>query len=349
MTDTAIAKTTRGQLPAQVTESLAQAMPNAYKLLPGDVAIERFRAAVYLHLQQSPKVLECDPATLLDCCIRAASDGLLPGLECYFLPFKGKASYVRHYQGLIKLLERTGKVRRAFAHPVYEGDTFELDYFADRYSHVPALVKRQAPGTLLYYYGALITTDGVPHVQLASLEYIEAVRKRAPGGEQEGWKYHPVEMGRKTALKYACKYVQLTPEVQTLLADEDAQPPAGPSEGAHAKNVRDLWGDAPPVRHRAPRAVPGDAAAPGLPTPSQDPPTLEPLPDQGWRHAVTALLRELPLPQYATFLAETTRDLEDPTTPPGRGGHLLHRCRELVAELHDMSIADEEGIPESHA
>ena len=241
----AVAKRPKGGLPAPLTESLAGAMPNAYKLLPADVPQERFRAAVFLHLTQSPKLVECDAMTVLDCCIRAAADGLLPGLECFFLPFKGKASYVRHYQGLLKVLDRTGRVKRAFAHPVYEGDTFAMDYGSDQFSHIPYLVLDREPGKIRFYYGVIITTDGVPHVQPVALDYIETVRKRAPGGEQEAWKYHGVEMARKTALKYACKYVQLTADVQALLADEEAQIPAAPSDAQHAATVRELWGEAP--------------------------------------------------------------------------------------------------------
>ena len=152
-----------------------------------------------------------------------------------------------------------------------------MDYGSASFSHIPYLVLDKAPGEIRFYYGVVITKDGVPHIQPASLDYIEAVRKRAPGGEQEAWKYHGVEMARKTALKYACKYVQLTADVQALLADEDAQPPAAPDDAQHAATVRELWGEdrrgravfsrpssADDRRRRPATAGAGAVAGPGL-------------------------------------------------------------------------------------
>ena len=76
------------------------------------------------------------------------------------------------------------------------------------------------------------------------------------------------------------------------------------SERQHAaKTISDLYGD----------ATPGRTA----------------LPDNGWRGAVETALAQLPLPQYATFVAEAQKDLLDHTTPPGRGRHLLYRCEQL--------------------
>lgn len=223
---TSTAVTTRSNaLPAPLTEGLQSVMPRCQELLPKDVPQSAFRAALYLHLQD-PKVQlrECHAASVLDCTIKAAMDGLLPGRDCYFLPFsdKGvkKATYVADYRGLIRILERSGKVAKAFAHPVYSNDHFEVDYLSDTFSHKPALDHSRS--SLRCFYGCVVLKDGTRHIEVLTLDEVEATKRRSRGGEQGPWVTDYVMMGRKTAMKRVCKYVQLAQRFAEEMEEDEA-------------------------------------------------------------------------------------------------------------------------------
>jgi recombination protein RecT len=234
-------------LPEKVQDGLQQRMPKLKALLPKDIPYETFRAAVWLHLNSVRGLFDCRVDSILACTVKAATVGLLPERDCHFLPFNDRrgggkvATFVPNYQGIIRMLERSGKVAKAFAHPVYEGDHFEIDYLADVFSHKPALHSQRT--TVKFYYGCIILKDRTRHVEVMTLDEIEAIKRRAPAQNDGPWQTDPVMMARKTALKRVAKYVQLTQQVEEAMRDEDALPPAPPTDEQHAQNVVDLFGD----------------------------------------------------------------------------------------------------------
>lgn len=214
-------------------------------VLPALLTPERFLNFALLTLAETPRLFECTKTSLLAGIYQAAKDGLELGRDCYLIPFKGKsglleATYVRDYRGLVKLLERTGKVKKAFAEIVYEHDTFDLDYGEpDKpLTHKPALRQRGKP---LGAYGAIVMKDGTMHVHYLERDDLARVRQQAPGREQDTWIKHPQEMERKTALKNVCKYVPLIPEVQEALTQEEAGEPAPVGVEGAQQNVALLF------------------------------------------------------------------------------------------------------------
>lgn len=208
---------------------LTERQPQWSGVLPALLTPDRFLNFALLTLAETPRLFECTKTSLLAGIYQAAKDGLELGRDAYLLPFRNKsgvleATYVRDYRGVVKLLERTGKVKKAFAEIVYEHDTFDLDYGADKpLTHKPALRQR---GKALGAYGAIVMKDGTMHVHFMDKDDLTRVRQQAPGREQDTWIKHPQEMERKTALKNVAKYCPLTPEVQEALQQDDAGDPA---------------------------------------------------------------------------------------------------------------------------
>lgn len=249
-------------IPATMAASLRTLVPSLSSLLPADMPLPQFRAALWLELTGRPDLVECTPESIRDCVVKAATYGLLPGRDVHFLPFRNKrkggkkdATYVPNYLGIILALERSGKVRRAFAHPVYEGDEWGFDYFADRPIHKPALSLGKAQGKILFYYGAVLLKDGTCHFEVLTLQDIEAARKRAPAHEDGPWVTDPVMMARKTALKRVAKYIKLTPVFADMLAEDEAREREDIPAARHQQNIIDLFGEGthpahtPPQRH----------------------------------------------------------------------------------------------------
>jgi phage RecT family recombinase len=247
MPETAVIKR---PLAAPMVQAMQGLMPHVPALLPADISAEQFRAALYLELSGRPSLGECTPESLRDAVLKAATYGLLPGRDCHLLPFsnrrkggKKEATYVPNYFGVILALMRSGKVRRAFAHPVHEGDEWGFDMFQDRPIHKPAVTLGTQPGRELFYYGAVMFHDGSCAFEVVSLDDIEAVMKRAPAHDSGPWVTDRVMMCRKTALKRVAKYIKLTPDVRGMLEEDavregDDIPPA-----RHRQNVVDLFGE----------------------------------------------------------------------------------------------------------
>ena len=258
MADSQAVQQASARLPGHITTALRDLRPTLGPLLPQDITEEQFRAALYLELSGRPSLHDCTPESLRACAVKAATYGLLPGRDCHFLPFRNRgrkeATYVPNYFGIILALERSGKVRRAFAHAVCEGDHWAFDMFAERPQHTPAVALGKKPGKTLFYYGAIMFHDSTCAFEILTLEDLEALKKCSPAGEQSVWLTHHDAMCRKSALKRVAKYVRLTPKMQELLAEEEAMPV---NEERHQANITDLF---------------GDAAAPALTTHAATPP-----------------------------------------------------------------------------
>lgn len=237
--------TTQQRHPA--LQEMSKVLPTLRHLLPEDLPIEKFRAAIWLEFKERPALYECIPDTVMTCAIKAATHGLMPSRDCHFLPFKDKrrggkkvATLVPNYQGIQRALDRTGKIKKSFAHPVYSRDHYEIDYLADIFSHRPARGDR---GSVICYYGCVMMKDGTVHVQEMSIEEIDAIKKRSPAHETGPWLTDYVAMARKTVLKQVAKYCNLTEQMNKLIVeDEDRERDDIPNERI-AQHSADLFGD----------------------------------------------------------------------------------------------------------
>jgi phage RecT family recombinase len=271
MAETAVSRKS-ALLPAPVVSTMRDLMPDVYKLLPPDITSEQFRAACWLELTGNKDVPECVVESIRDVIIYAANYGLMPGRDCHFISYKQKKyrgakglQCIPNYFGILRTLDRTGKVRRAFAHPVHEGDEWSFDMFQDRPVHRPAVTLGKTPGKELFYYGAVMFKAGDCAFEVVSLEDLDAIRRRAPGHDSGPWVTDTVMMKRKSAIKRVAKYVQLTPDVRQFLEADDAREHEDIPPVRHQQNVIDLFGEgADPTAH-IPASTPPPAGAPESP------------------------------------------------------------------------------------
>lgn len=256
----------RQALPAALAQTMGGIMPQIPALLPPDIPTEQFRSALYLELTGRPELQDCTMDSLRDGVIKAAMLGLLLGRDCHLLPFRGRkagqrlATFVPNYFGLLLALERTGKVAKAFAHPVYQGDDFAVDYLADVYRHIPAVARGKKPGALKFFYGCVRMKDGTTHIEVMDESQIDAVKRRSPAHEHGPWVDDYLMMARKTVLKRVIKYVRVTPEVRQMLDDETVREQEDIPAARHQRNITDLFGEggdptAPALAVRATYAV----------------------------------------------------------------------------------------------
>lgn len=324
------AVTKRTTLAPELTMTMQSVMPYIPTLLPPDISKEQFRAALFLELSGRPALAECTHDSVRNCVIKAATYGLLPGRDCHFLPFgntrrggRKEATYIPNYFGLILAMERTGKIRRAFAHPVHEGDEFQFDLFLDRPVHQPAITLGRTPGKELFYYGAVMFKDGTCAFEVLTMDDLEAVKKRAPAHESGPWVTDRVMMCRKTCIKRVAKYVRLTPELQQMLEDDVEREREDVPVVRQRQNIVDLFGE-------------------GVdPTAYGGPSGTTPLGDSGWREVVEAKRARLVEAagdghsEIEGFLAQIEAALKDKAYPESDGLKLADAIWQWLDRLDD--------------
>lgn len=129
----------------------------------------------------------------------------------YLVPFKGRITFMPSYMGLVDMLLNNGLVRKIEAHPVFEGEEFEVTFGTNAHLHHvpnPWGIRDKDHLKGCYYYVEL--SDGTPMYDTMSLEEIEAIRKRSPSsgqGKQSPWDTDYIEMAKKSLIRRAFKAV----------------------------------------------------------------------------------------------------------------------------------------------
>lgn len=144
----------RGGVPATSTErfntvkALVEKNKGALLMaLPKHVDVDRFSRVFFTTILKNPKLLECEPRSLVSALIQCGELGLetnpFLGL-IYLVPFwNGKArklevQIIPGYRGYVALADRSGRVSDITAHVVYENEPFEIDYGSDeKIKHTP--------------------------------------------------------------------------------------------------------------------------------------------------------------------------------------------------------------------
>lgn len=127
----------------------------------------------------------------------------------YLVPFGGAITFMPSYMGLVDVLVNNGLVRKVEAHPVFDGEEFEVKHgTGGGIFHKPNPWGKREKDNLLgvYYYAVLI--DGTEMFDTLSREEIEKIRKRAPSAKSSSpWDTDYVEMAKKSAIRRAFKMI----------------------------------------------------------------------------------------------------------------------------------------------
>lgn len=127
-------------------------------------------------------------------------------VECFLEP---------SYQGLVKLITDTGSAKNVIAHPVYDGDEFEVSLgTGQEITHKPKFQSKD----ITHFYCVSTLFDGGMQIEVMTAEQVNDIRdcsesyKSFKAGKSKSciWNDHYSEMGRKTVVKRAVKYLPKT-------------------------------------------------------------------------------------------------------------------------------------------
>ncbi|ASR78136.1 RecT-like DNA pairing protein [Arthrobacter phage Franzy] len=222
-----------------IDQLLKEMQPQFQMAMPrGAEAVQLVRDALTV-IRQTPRLLECDRASLFGSLMTCAQLGLRPGVgalgHAYVIPFKGQAQFILGYQGMLELANRSNEVEGTVARIVYANDEFRVDYGTDKLTHVPAMSGRGAP--IGYYAKFYRRGSDRPVFEWMSVEDAkEHMQKFAMAKNRQGqvvgpWVQHFDSMALKTVVRKLFKWMPRTTQMQlAVIADEtvrvDAMPDA---------------------------------------------------------------------------------------------------------------------------
>lgn len=206
---------------------------------------ERF-LQLAVEMAQKPELASCSPVSIVAGVMKAAQCGLpLDGTHAALTPYKGTATFIPMFQGLITAAMRNGGAQKLWSAVVYEGDVFrETLGSRPELVHEPAHVSRDLSRALGAYACAKLPSGEVIF-EFMDRDQILAIKSTSKA-QRGPWSVpaHEGEMWRKTAVRRLSKYLIKSPDFQAVLdADEEFEP--------REAEARDLGADTlPPVGAR---------------------------------------------------------------------------------------------------
>lgn len=196
-------------------------------------------------LRGNPQLAQCESTSVLGSLMTCAQLGLRPGVlgHAYLVPFKGKATLVIGYQGMIELAHRSGQIKSLIARTVYSADTFRVAYgLDDALIHEPRLDGDR--GEPVAYYAVAKFTSGGHAFVVMTAEDVRKHRARHALSQGGPWRDHFEAMAHKTCVRQLAKYLpQSTDLAHAIAADDgvrvDLTPNVDPAEATSPVDIVD--------------------------------------------------------------------------------------------------------------
>jgi recombination protein RecT len=168
---------------------------------------------------------KCSPQSILDSLITASLLGLEPGVagQGYLIPYNGTCTFVPGWQGLVGLLNNTGRAT-AWTGAVFEGDEFVYQKGSHpKCIHVPG-PNDGDPSKITWFYGVgKVNGSEQPVIEAWTAERVWRHRDRFNKVGKRHYSYeHPEQYGRKVVLLQVLKYMPRSIELNNALTAADA-------------------------------------------------------------------------------------------------------------------------------
>ena len=236
-----LAKAAQGQALAAakpqdgIQRMLTHAWPRIAAVMPKHMSSERLYQLAVSAINQTPRLAECDSASILSCVMKCSALGLEPsavdGLgRAYILPYRNhgrmQATFIIGYKGIIDLARRSGQLVSIHAQAVYKGDDF--DYWEDEegqhFTFRPSKDAAHKPESLTdVYVSAKLVGGGKVFEHMTKAE-VDAIRKRSKSANNGPWVTDYEAMALKTVIRRAARYLPMSTEAQQAVAADETTP-----------------------------------------------------------------------------------------------------------------------------
>lgn len=287
--------------------------------------VERLFTLALVAVDKNSSLAKCSHLSVIRACYDAARLGLeMNGVEAALVPFKGVATCIPMYQGLVKLVYEEPTVQSVGASIIREGDVYHIEEGTNAHIlHKPNLddTERERKRGRIWY--AVAHVRGYAKFDYMTHAEIDALRLRSPAvraGMSSPWDTDYNEMGKARILKRLCKTLPKRPRLVAAIEHDNSVD----------TSIIDSTVLSAAATQRAASAL-GAGVAGALPPPGEKP--VEELADSELKEAISRAFDVLEVPRG--------RRKEEGRIWLGREPASAHDARELLAALRE-NAADRE-------
>ncbi|WP_238840824.1 recombination protein RecT [Prescottella equi] len=229
-------------------------------------------------IRQTPKLAQCDSASVLGALMTCAQLGLRPGVlgHAWVLPYwdkkaprpdgRGEGAYkaqlIIGYQGLVDLAYRSNKIAAISARTIFANDAYEVEYgLEDKLIHKPLMTgDRGEP--VAYYAVVKLDNGGSTFVVISHADMLKYRNKHA-SAQKDGvvfgpWRDNFEGMAHKTCLRQLSKWMPKSTALALAVENDGAvRVDLTPTAVEHPQHIEGEVVEAseePPVAEEASRA-----------------------------------------------------------------------------------------------
>jgi recombination protein RecT len=196
------------------------------RALPKHLTVDRLTRVALTSCVRTPDLLDCSKTSLANAILQAAQLGLEPdGVlgYAYLVPFKGTATLIPGYKGLLDLARRSGRIESIEVRVVHAKDSFKFAYgMKPVLEHKP--FQGDEAGELIAVYAIARFREGGVQWEWMWKREIDAIRKRSRAATTGPWVTDYEAMAAKTVLRRLAKLLPASVELQRAVAlDERAE------------------------------------------------------------------------------------------------------------------------------
>lgn len=192
--------------------------------LPKHLNADRMCRLSLTAFSQNKALADCDHRSIFGAVVLASQVGLEIGVmgQAYLVPYKGKATFVPGWQGLVDLVSRSGRAT------VWTGAVFEGDEFDYALGDSPFIKHRPCgeddPSKLLYVYAVgRVNGSQWPVIEIWPMTRVLRHRDKNNKVGKAHYSYGNLEMyARKVPLLQVIKYMPKSVELSNALAADIA-------------------------------------------------------------------------------------------------------------------------------
>lgn len=240
----------------ELKDLLGRARQQILDVIPKHLTVERLTNLALSAAAKSVDLQKCSTMSVVRAVRGCAELGLEPNTaagQAYLVPYNVKTKgadgretwgkecqLIIGYRGMIDLARRGGDLVQIEAHAVRERDIFDFRFGLEpKLEHVPFL--RGDPGPTIAFYCIARLADGSRHVEVMSKAEVDAIRARSKAGNSGPWVSDYDEMGKKTVIRRAWKFLPISTEkISRSLAERGG-------DVGHLDDDRDATLDLDPV------------------------------------------------------------------------------------------------------
>lgn len=213
------------QKPGDLLKYLEKSKSAIAMALPKHLTPERMMRLALTAFSTTPALRKCTPQSILSSVVVASQIGLEIGIagQGYLIPYKDTATFVPGWQGLVGLLNNTGRAT-AWTGAVFEGDQFDFQLGSQpRCHHVPGENYGDPTKIQWVYACGKVNGSEQPVIEAWPMKRVWSHRDQFNKVGQRHYSYeHPEMYARKVVLLQVLKYMPRSIELNNAIAASDA-------------------------------------------------------------------------------------------------------------------------------